>query len=200
MPEIEVVLPSQLLERRPDVAAAERRVAAANANIGVARAAYFPVFDLLAQVGSQATSGANWLTAPSEFWSIGPQAVLTLFDGGVHRAQSAAAHALYDQQVANYRGTVLTAYQDVEDNLAALRQLQRESLSQAGAVKATQGALDQANLRYKGGIVTYLEVVATQNAALSARLTAVDIDIRRATATVQLVKALGGDWNPAAAQ
>jgi NodT family efflux transporter outer membrane factor (OMF) lipoprotein len=198
MPEIEVGLPSQLLERRPDVAAAERRVAAANANIGVARAAYFPVFDLLAQVGSQASSARNWLTAPSEFWSIGPQAVLTLFDGGLHRAQSAAAHALYDQQVANYRGAVLTAYQDVEDNLAALRQLQRESISQAAAVKATQGALDQANLRYKGGIVTYLEVVATQNAALAARLTAVDIDIRRATATVQLVKALGGDWNPAA--
>ncbi|HEY1874440.1 MAG TPA: efflux transporter outer membrane subunit, partial [Steroidobacteraceae bacterium] len=195
MPEIDLGLPSQLLERRPDVAAAERRVAAANANIGVARAAYFPVFDLMAQLGSQATSGATWLTAPSEFWSIGPQAVLTLFDGGLHRAQSAAAHAVYDQQVANYRGTVLTAYQDVEDNLAALRQLQRESISQAAAVKATQGAADQANLRYKGGIVTYLEVVATQNAALSARLTAVDIDIRHATATVQLVKALGGDWN-----
>jgi NodT family efflux transporter outer membrane factor (OMF) lipoprotein len=197
---IDAGLPSQLLERRPDVAAAERRVAAANANIGVARAAYFPVFDLLAQAGSQATTAANWLTAPAQFWSIGPQALLTVFDGGLHRAQSAAAHAVYDQQVANYRNSVLTAYQDVEDNLAALRQLQRESISQAAAVKATQGALDQANLRYKGGIVTYLEVVATQNAALSARLTAVDIDIRRATATVQLVKALGGDWSAATAQ
>jgi outer membrane protein, multidrug efflux system len=197
---IDTGLPSQLLERRPDVAAAERRVAAANANIGVARAAYFPVFDLLAQAGSQATTAANWLTAPAQFWSIGPQAILTIFDGGLHRAQSAAAHSVYDQQVANYRNAVLTAYQDVEDNLAALRQLQRESISQAAAVKATQGALDQANLRYKGGIVTYLEVVATQNAALAARLTAVDIDIRRATATVQLVKALGGDWNAATAQ
>ena len=114
---------------------------------------------------------------------------------GLHAAQSAAAHASYDEQVANYRDTVLTAYQDVEDNLAAIRQLQLESVSQAAAVKATQGALDQANLRYKGGIVTYLEVVATQNAALAARLTAVDIDIRRATASVQLLKALGGDWN-----
>jgi NodT family efflux transporter outer membrane factor (OMF) lipoprotein len=197
MPAIDIGLPSELLERRPDVAAAERRVAAANANIGVARAAYFPVFDLLAQAGSQATSASNWLTAPSQFWSIGPQAVLTLFDAGLHRAQSAQAHALYDQQVANYRGTVLTAYQDVEDNLAALRQLQLESISQAAAVKATQGALDQANLRYKGGIVTYLEVVSTQNAALSARLTAVDIDIRRATAMAQLVKAIGGDWHQA---
>jgi len=199
LPEIDAGLPSQLLERRPDVAAAERRVAAANANIGVARAAFFPVFDLLATAGSQSSSAAHWLTAPSRFWSLGPQAVLTLFDGGLHRAQSAAAHAAYDEQVADYRNTVLTAYQDVEDNLAAIRQLQLESVSQAAAVKATQGALDQANLRYKGGIVTYLEVSVTQNAALAARLTAADIDIRRAGATVQLVKALGGDWNHAAA-
>jgi NodT family efflux transporter outer membrane factor (OMF) lipoprotein len=198
LPMIEAGLPSDLLERRPDVAAAERRVAAANAGIGVARAAYFPVFDLFATAGSQSSSTANWLTAPSRFWSLGPQAVLTLFNGGLHAAQSAAAHASYDEQVANYRNTVLTAYQDVEDNLAAIRQLQRESVSQAAAVKATQGALDQANLRYKGGIVTYLEVVSTQNAALAARLTAVDIDIRRATAAVQLVKALGGDWNQSA--
>jgi outer membrane protein TolC len=134
------------------------------------------------------------LSAPSQFWSIGPQAVLTLFDGGLHRAQSAAAHAAYDQQVANYRETVLTAYQDVEDNLAALRQLQLESVSEAAAVKATQGALDQANLRYKGGIVTYLEVVSTENAALAARLTAVDIEIRRADSTILLIRALGGDW------
>ena len=198
LPLIEPGLPSELLERRPDVAAAERRVAAANAGLGVARAAYFPVFDLFGSAGSEAISAATWLTAPSRFWSIGPQAVLTLFDGGLHRAQSAAAHASYDEQVANYRNTVLTAYQDVEDNLAAIRQLQRESVSQAAAVKATQGALDQANLRYKGGIVTYLEVVSTENAALAARLTAVDIDIRRGTAAVQLVKALGGDWNPSA--
>jgi NodT family efflux transporter outer membrane factor (OMF) lipoprotein len=200
LPVIDAGLPSQLLERRPDVAAAERRVAAANAGIGVARAAYFPVFDLLAMAGSQSTTTGTWLTAPSQFWSIGPQALLTIFDGGLHAAQSAAAHASYDEQVANYRDTVLTAYQDVEDNLAALRQLQLESVSQAAAVKATQGALDQANLRYKGGIVTYLEVVSTQNAALAARLTAVDIEIRRSTATVQLVKALGGNWNPAALQ
>jgi NodT family efflux transporter outer membrane factor (OMF) lipoprotein len=197
LPAIDAGLPSQLLERRPDVAAAERRVAAANAGIGVARAAYFPVFDLLASAGAQSGSTATWLTAPAQFWSIGPQALLTIFDGGLHAAQSAAAHASYDEQVANYRNTVLTAYQDVEDNLAAIRQLQRETVSQAAAVKATQGALDQANLRYKGGIVTYLEVVSTQNAALAARLSAADIDIRRATATVQLVKALGGDWNPA---
>jgi NodT family efflux transporter outer membrane factor (OMF) lipoprotein len=191
-------LPSQLLERRPDVAAAERRVAAANANIGVARAAYFPVFSLAAAAGFTSTSSSNWISAPSRFWSLGPAALVTVFDGGLHAAQSAAAHAAYDEQVANYRGTVLTAYQDVEDNLAALRQLQRESVSQAAAVTATQGALDQANLRYKGGIVSYLEVVATENAALAARLAEVDIGIRRTNATVLLVKALGGDWNLAA--
>ena len=179
------------------MAAAERRVAAANAGIGVARAAYFPVLDIVGSAGSQAPATAKLLTAPSQFWAIGPQLLFTVFDGGLHAAQSAQAHALYDEQVANYRNTVLTAFQDVEDNLAALRQLQRESLSQAAAVEASQGAADQANLRYKGGIVTYLEVVATENAALAARLAAVDIQIRRAEATVLLIKALGGDW-PAA--
>jgi NodT family efflux transporter outer membrane factor (OMF) lipoprotein len=196
MPPIEPGLPSQLLERRPDVAAAERRVAAANANIGVARAAFFPSFNLFGSGGLASSQTSNWMRAPSQFWSIGPQALLTVFDGGLHRAQSAAAHAAYDEQVANYRGTVLTAYQDVEDNLAALRQLQLESTSEAAAVKATQSALDQANLRYKGGIVTYLEVVSTENAALQARLAAVDIEIRRANSTVLLIKALGGDWQP----
>lgn len=201
LPALDPGLPSQLLERRPDVAAAERRVAAANAGIGVARAAYFPIFSLLGSGGLQSMATSGWISAPSEFWSIGPQAVLNLLDGGLRRAQSAAAHAAYDEQVANYRGTVLSAYQDVEDNLAALRQLQRESISQAAAVKATQGALDQANLRYKGGIATYLEVVSTENAALAARLSAVDIQMRRASATVLLVKALGGDWQrPAGAE
>jgi NodT family efflux transporter outer membrane factor (OMF) lipoprotein len=196
VPEVAPGLPSGLLERRPDVAAAERRVAAANAAIGVARAAYFPVFNLAGTAGVESSAASNWISAPSRFWSIGPQALLTLFDGGVHAAQSAAAHAAYDEQVANYRGTVLAASQDVEDSLAALRQLRRESISEAGAVTATQGALDQANLRYKGGIVSYLEVVSTENAALAARLAAVDIGIRRTNATVLLVKALGGDWQP----
>ena len=194
VPEVAPGLPSELLERRPDVAAAERRVAAANAAIGVARAAYFPVFNLAGAAGVESTAASNWISAPSRFWSIGPQALMTLFDGGLHAAQSAAAHAAYDEQVANYRGTVLGAFQDVEDGLAALRQLRRENVSQAAAVTATQGALDQANLRYKGGLVSYLEVVSTENAALAARLAAVDIGVRRTNATVLLVKALGGDW------
>lgn len=197
LPGLDTGLPSQLLERRPDVAAAERRVAAANANIGVARAAFFPVFSLTGSAGWQGTTSSNWLTAPAQFWSIGPAAMLNLFNGGFYAAQTAAAHAAYDEQLANYRNTVLTAFQDVEDNLAALRQLQKQSVSQAAAVTATQGALDQANLRYKGGIVTYLEVVSTENAALAARLSAADIEIRRADATVLLVKALGGDWKSA---
>lgn len=197
IPAFDPGLPSQLLERRPDVAAAERRVAAANAGIGVARAAYFPVFSLTAAAGQQSTQSGNWLTAPSRYWSIGPQGVLTVFDAGLHAAQSAAAHAAYDEQVANYRNTVLGAYQDVEDNLAAQRQLALESVSQAAAVTATQGALDQALYRYKGGVVTYLEVVSTENAALAARLAAVDIETRRISATVLLVRALGGDWQAA---
>ncbi len=196
LPPVDAGLPSQLLERRPDVAAAERRVAAANAAIGVARAAYFPVFSLNGGAGWQSIQTSNLLSAPAQYWSVGPQALLTVFDAGAHAAQSQAAHAGYDEQVADYRGTVLTAFQDVEDNLAALRQLHKESLSEAAAVAATQGALDQANLRYKGGIVTYLEVVATENAALAAQLAAADIEIRRAAATVALVRALGGDWNP----
>ncbi|MBS0366972.1 MAG: efflux transporter outer membrane subunit [Proteobacteria bacterium] len=187
-------MPSQLLERRPDVAAAERRVAAANAAIGVARAAWFPLFSLQGAAGYESTQSSNWITAPSRFWSLGPTALLTVFDWGRHAAQSAAARAAYEEQVANYRGTVLTAYQEVEDSLAALRQLQREATTQAAAVAAAQGALHQATLRYQGGIVTYLEVVSTENAALSAQLAAAEIRTRQANATVLLLQALGGDW------
>jgi NodT family efflux transporter outer membrane factor (OMF) lipoprotein len=160
LPPINLALPSQLLERRPDVAAAERRVAAANAGIGVAHAAYFPVFNLADAFGLDSTSASSWLGAPSRFWSIGPQGLLTVFDGGLHRAQSAAAQAAYEEQVANYRASVLTAFQEVEDNLAALRQLERESVTQTAAVAATQEALDQANARYQSGLVTYLDIMA----------------------------------------
>ncbi|HEY6923815.1 MAG TPA: efflux transporter outer membrane subunit [Steroidobacteraceae bacterium] len=193
-PALDAGLPSALLERRPDVAAAERRVAAANARIGVARAAYFPVFSLSGAAGFESSQVSNLITAPSLLWAVGPSAVLTVIDGGLHRAQSAQAHAAYDEQVANYRGTVLAAYQDVEDNIVALRQLQEESVSQAAAVAATTGALEQAQYRYKAGIATYLEVVVAENASLAARLSAADIQVRRMIASVQLVKALGGGW------
>jgi NodT family efflux transporter outer membrane factor (OMF) lipoprotein len=202
-PPIDPGLPSSLLERRPDVAAAERRIAAANAQIGVARAAYFPVFSLAAAGGLQSLQSSNWLQAPSRFWSLGPAAgVLTLFDAGRHRAQTAQAKAVYDEQVANYRNTVLTAYQEVEDNLAALRQLQQESISEAAAVTATAKALQQAKYRYKAGLVTYLEVATNENTFLQAQLSDVSIQVRRMNASVLLVKALGGGWkseNPEAA-
>jgi NodT family efflux transporter outer membrane factor (OMF) lipoprotein len=195
-PPIDPGLPSTLLERRPDVAAAERRTAAANAQIGVARAAYFPVFSLGAAAGFDSTSTSNWLSAPSQLWSLGPAAgVLTVFDAGRHRAQTAQARAVYDEQVADYRNTVLTAYQEVEDNLAALRQLQRENLSETAAVSSTATALQQAQYRYKAGLVTYLEVSTAENAALQAQIANVTIQLRRMNASVLLVKALGGGWH-----
>jgi outer membrane protein, multidrug efflux system len=197
-PAVDPGMPSALLERRPDVAAAERRVAAANAQIGVARAAYFPVFSLTALAGFESLGTSNLFTAPSRTWSVGPQGVLTVFDGGLHRAQSAQAHAVYDEQVADYRNAVLSAYQDVEDNIVALRQLELENITEAAAVTATTGALQQAQYRYAGGIATYLEIVVAENAALQARLSAADIQLRRMVASVQLVRALGGGWNAAA--
>src|SRR6202051_1178408 len=193
-PPIDPGLPSSLLERRPDVAAAERRVAAANAQIGVARAAYFPVFSLGAAAGFDSTNSSNWLNAPSRLWSVGPAGVLTLFDAGRRRAQTAQAKAIYDEQVADYRSTVLTAYREVEDNLAALRQLQQESISEAAAVTATAKALQQAQYRYKAGLVTYLEVATNETTALQAQLSSVSIQVRRMNASVLLVKALGGGW------
>jgi NodT family efflux transporter outer membrane factor (OMF) lipoprotein len=195
-PPLDPGLPSALLERRPDVAAAERRTAAANAQIGVARAAYFPVFSLGAAAGFDSTRTSNWLSAPSQLWSLGPAAgVLTVFDAGRHRAQTAQAKAVYDEQVADYRNTVLVAYQEVEDNLAALRQLQQESLSETAAVGSTATALQQAQYRYKAGLVTYLEVSTAENAYLQAQIANVTIQLRRMNASVLLVKALGGGWH-----
>jgi NodT family efflux transporter outer membrane factor (OMF) lipoprotein len=193
-PVVDPGLPSALLERRPDVAAAERRVAAANFNVGVARAAYFPQFSLSADFGYDSTRSSNWLTAPSRTWGIGPTGLLTVFDAGRHRAQSEQAHAVFDEQVADYRNVVLTAYQEAEDNLAALRQLQAESVSQAAAVDATGKALQQSQYRYKAGLVTYLEVAINENAHLQAQLSNVNIQVRRLDASVLLVKALGGGW------
>jgi NodT family efflux transporter outer membrane factor (OMF) lipoprotein len=193
-PPIDPGLPSALLERRPDVAAADRRVAAANASIGVARAAYFPVFSLSAALGFESTHGFSLIDAPSTLWALGSSALLTLFDGGRRRARTDEARAAYDEQVANYRTTVNTAYSEVEDSLAALRQLERESVSEAAAVAATSTELEQANYRYQAGATNYLEVVIAENAALAAQLSAADIQVRRMNASVLLVKALGGGW------
>lgn len=193
-PSLDPGLPSTLLERRPDVAEAERRVAAANATIGEARAAYFPQFTLMGTGGVESTKTSNWLRAPSEYWSFGPQVTLPIFEGGRLRAATAQAKATLEEQVADYRNTVLSAFQDVEDNLAALRQLEQESETDAAAVKATATELDQAQKRYEAGIITYLEVATAQTAALQAQLSAVTIQSRRMNAAVLLVKALGGGW------
>jgi|HubBroStandDraft_1064217.scaffolds.fasta_scaffold00037_67 NodT family efflux transporter outer membrane factor (OMF) lipoprotein len=193
-PSIAAGLPSQLIERRPDVAAAERRVAAANADIGVARAAFFPVFTLDGLIGVESALPQKWLRAPSSIWSFGPSAMIYLFDGGRRDALSDQALAAYDETVADYRQTVLTANAEVEDNLAALRLLDREAQTQRAAVTATKQALAQAKLRYTAGLVTYIEVVETENLALAAELSAADIETRRMTATVLLIRALGGGW------
>lgn len=193
-PVVDPGLPSQLLERRPDVASAERLVAAANAQIGVARVAYFPVFSLGGSFGYESSGVSNWLEAPSRLWSLGPSASFTLFDGGKRHALTDQARAAYDESVANYRQTVLVAYQEVEDNLSALHELESEGETQQAAVTAANTALTQANYRYKGGIVTYLDVVVAQNAALQAQLQAANIVARRMNANVLLVKALGGGW------
>jgi NodT family efflux transporter outer membrane factor (OMF) lipoprotein len=193
-PAIDAGLPSALLERRPDIAAAERRVAAANAGIGVARAAYFPAFTLTGAGGYNDVQASQLFTAPSRLWSLGASGALTLFDAGLHRAQSAAAHAAFDEQVADYRKAVLTAYGEVEDSLAGLHQLELESRSEAAAVVATAKALDQAQHLYQAGATTYLQVVVAENAALQAELSASNIQLRRLTASVTLVKALGGGW------
>lgn len=185
-------IPSTLLQRRPDIAEAERLVAAANADIGVARAAYFPDFTLSGAVGYESTALSNLLKTPSLFWSIGPDVATPLFDGGLIAAMSDEARAVYDETVANYRQTVLAAYQDVEDNLAAIRQLNKEQNSQAAATAAAERALTQAQDRYTGGIATYLDVVVAQNTALQAELASVNIRVRQLNAHVQLIRALGG--------
>lgn len=191
-------LPAELLERRPDIAAAERRVAAANAQIGVAEAAWFPTATLSASYGFQTAAAAQWFTLPSRFWSIGPALALPLLDGGRRAAASNQAIAAYDAAVANYRQVVLTGFQEVEDNLAALRILEEEARVQGEAAAAAEKSLEYSLNQYKAGITTYLQVVSAQATALSAQRTSADILARRMTASVQLVKALGGGWEASA--
>jgi NodT family efflux transporter outer membrane factor (OMF) lipoprotein len=193
-PAVPVTLPGELVERRPDVAAAERRAAAANAQIGVAQAAYFPNISLTASGGFESSQLAKLFTWPSRFWSLGAAAVETLFNGGARRAATEQAKANYDAAAAGYRESVLTAFQQVEDNLSALRVLADEATQEAAAVAAAEHSLTLANNRYQGGITTYLEVITAESIALANERTAVDIMTRRMTASVNLVKALGGGW------
>ena len=194
-PSIPMGLPSELLERRPDIAAAERRMAAANAQIGVAKAAYYPTISLGATGGFESGALGTLLTGPSALWSVGGSAIAPIFDAGRRRANVDQALAAYDQNVANYRETVLTGFQQVEDNLAALRILEHEAQVQEAAVVAAQKYLELANTRYKGGVTSYLEVTTAQSAALSDEVTAVNILGRRMVDAVTLVQALGGGWN-----
>jgi NodT family efflux transporter outer membrane factor (OMF) lipoprotein len=194
-PEIPPGLPSELLERRPDIAAAERRVEEANAQIGVAKSAYFPVFSLTGSGGFESQAIGALLNGPSGFWSLAGSAAELIIDGGQRRGVSEQARAAYRQSVDTYRQTTLAAFQDVEDNLAALRILQQEAKTQEGAVQAAQHSLDLSNTRYKGGVASYLEVTTAQSAALGDEVTAVDILTRRVVASVLLIKALGGGWN-----
>jgi NodT family efflux transporter outer membrane factor (OMF) lipoprotein len=193
-PDVPVGMPSQLLERRPDIAAAERRVAAANEQIGIARAAFFPKVVLGAVLGLEGSSIANWLNWPSRLWAVGPSLTQTLFDAGRRRATSDAAIAGYDASVANYRETALSAFQQVEDNLAALRILEHEAAQQHEAVVSAQDSLQLFTNRYRGGVDTYLQVVTAQSVALSNERNETDIQRRRMDATVLLIKALGGGW------
>ena len=194
-PAIPPMLPADLLQRRPDIAAAERSVAAANAQIGVAKAAYFPALGLTASGGLESSTLSTLLSWPSRFWSLGPSLVESIFDGGRRRAATEQATAGWEQSVAAYRQSVLSAFEDVEDNLAALRILAQEATEQAAAVDAAQRSLDLANSRYQGGITTYLEVITAQAAALANQRTAIELATRRMVASVLLVKALGGGWN-----
>ena len=193
-PAIPLGVPSQLLERRPDVAAAERRMAAANAQIGVAVAAYYPTVTLNASSGLESGSLAKWFTAASRFWSVGPGISETVFDGGLRGAQTDAARAAFDASVATYRQTVLAAFQGVEDNLAALRILEQEGGVEDEAVTAAQDSVRLTTSQYRAGTVSYLNVVTAQTIALTDEVTAIQIRGRRMAAAVLLIQALGGGW------
>jgi NodT family efflux transporter outer membrane factor (OMF) lipoprotein len=193
-PAIPTGVPSQLLQRRPDVAAAERRVAASTADVGGATAAFFPDLMLSASGGLESSSLGNWLAMPSRFWAIGPALVGTIFDGGRRKQQLASANAISAGTVADYRQIALTSFQEVEDNLAAGQTLAAEAQTQDKAVRSSQHALDVALTRYKAGAISYLEVTVAQSTALANERAATEIARRRSDASVSLIKALGGLW------
>jgi NodT family efflux transporter outer membrane factor (OMF) lipoprotein len=194
LPQIPSGVPTTLLERRPDIAAAQRRMIAANANIGVARAAYFPTLTLGAQGGFQSTGFSNWLSAPSSFWAIGPNALLSVFDGGLRRAQVAQARAEFDVSAANYRSTVVSAFQQVEDSLATLNHYHDAAVEEKAAVDAAQHTLDFSMALYTQGATDYLTVVTSQTAVLQTQLEALNLDTLQLMSSVDLIRALGGGW------
>jgi NodT family efflux transporter outer membrane factor (OMF) lipoprotein len=198
LPSMPVALPAQLLERRPDIAAAERRMAAANEQIGIAQAAYYPTLNLAAVAGLEGSSLLNWFNWPSRFWAVGPSMSETIFDGGRRRATTESARARYDASVANYRQTVLTSFQQVEDNLVVLRELRTESTQQHEATASAEESLRLFQNRYAGGVDTYLQVVTSQTTALANERNDIDIMRRQFEANVLLNKALGGGWDTSA--
>lgn len=195
VPAIPVGMPSELLERRPDIAAAERRTAAANAQIGVAQSAYFPALTLTGAFGYQSRSFADWFKFPSTFWSLGPALAQTIFDGGFRKGVKAQAIAIYDENVANYRQTVLFAFQEVEDNLSTLRILEREAKLQDEAVRLARESVTITTNQYRAGIIDYIDLVNVKNIALNNEISALNIQANRLTAAVLLIRAVGGGWD-----
>ncbi len=197
LPRIPTGVPSVLLQRRPDIAAAERRVASANASIGVAKAAYFPSLTLSAQGGYQSSVLGDFLAAPNTYWAVGPSLFLAIFDGGRRKAEVQRTEAVLDEAGARYRGVVLGAFQQVEDNLALLDRYRAAAESDKAALVSAQKTLDFATTRYREGAVNYLEVVTAQTALLQTQRTALDLDTAQRRASVQLIRALGGGWSAA---
>jgi len=195
LPTIPAGIPSTLLERRPDIAAAERRTFAANADIGVARAAFYPSFSLSALLGWQNTGNGSLLTAGNRMWALGPIGALSLLDGGLRHAKEREARATFDEAAGQYRVTVLNAFQQVEDNLSLLTNLSREAHDEDDAAAAAKEAAQIATNRYSEGIVNYLDVVTAQTSYLQAKRNAEQVRTRRLQASVNLIRALGGGWS-----
>ncbi len=195
LPSIPAGVPSQLLERRPDVAAAERRVAAANAQIGIAMSAYYPTIQLTGSGGFESRYPGTWIQGPSALWSLGGSAIQTLFDAGRRKAFTQQARDAYEANVAEYRQSVLSGFQEVEDQLVALKILEQEAVTQRRAVSAAERSLSISTIRYKGGVTSYLEVLTAENAKLQNQRTEADILTRRFSSSIQLIRALGGSWD-----
>ncbi len=195
LPNVPLGVPSQLLQRRPDIAAAERLTAAANAQIGIAISAFYPTISIGGTGGFESTHGGTWIQGPSSLWSLGAQATELLFDAGQRHALTDQARHLYEAQANNYRNTVLVAFQDVEDQLSSLRILEQESTVEQRAVASAQQSFDLSNQRYSGGVTSYLEVLTAEATLLQNQRTAIDLQTRQFASSVSLVRALGGGWD-----